>query len=621
MGKAITLKYAIWIALVFGAFAYSLRLGGPSPLWSSDTINDEKFVVSCLDFGACYWFGMGTSVEWVQHGANFLHLKTLVRALGGSDTTFHWLLHAAFAIALLLGYVTATRLGLNLCAPIVPLLTLGLLVWTQMQMDVTYNHRILPLLGILVVLLSVRAVMYSRGRELALAAVVAAIATNIHGQCMPFALSVPLLAFIFPQKCFRMFFTSTLVLFGTSFLTSPSTWFHNLAALLSRHGISSTSLSAPNIVGVVGLLCALFVSLLVWKKVLDKRFLVLPILATPKVLLTESFLLAGLIEPEAKYYIEVAPLGALLATTALYSALKSLPAKLREKLDDKPFAMLAALVIAIFPVAKAPQRPLSMLSDAEARALEHFLRHDLGLNHSAAVLALRGPLADDALDLIVNVRPLPWEPPTKVLQVTFAKTLLALVPNPLPKGFRMLHKDQGKALVAEVDEPFIDLTSFEVCVYPRSRPHEPQQCSKTGLGGPSSQGQVSTAVPGFPPIKRGQDINMLTTVALRYALKEGEAIEVLMPRLGNICNGRIVQVSGCSSRIYDQGQRAEINGPCDPKATLTFEFALGTSDCRDWAYRGTLPFFVIGQKAAVHIWETLLQPLSIETSSQTGGVP
>ncbi len=630
---------ALWraslVALALGTLVLAVRLGGTSPLWSSDTINDEKFIRTCLDQDACYWFGMGTSVEWVQHGANFLHFKTLLRFLGASDTALHWILHAMLALAVVFTALAGLRLSGRLPGVVAAMLVAPLLLVTDLHMDVTYNHRVLPFLGALVLLLAVRAVARGRTLDLALAAGLAGLATNVHMECAPFAVAVPLVASLMPGGRLRAAGIAAGALAAAAFLTSPAAWVSNLSALV-HHQVSPPLASPARTVsgfGVVAVAALLAVAGLAIGR--PRRFprtwLVPALLAGPKVVATEAAALLGLIEPEGKYHIEVVPVvavalvlgvGTLLAVAgAAWPRGRRLTDRLRSSRAFLAPALLApAVVIASWPVSpgRGPgsERSLTMLADQEVRALRRFVMTDLGWDPTATLRGLRGPLAFDALDLLVNLDPGPWRTaesrgagrPGQV--VTFAKVRAATLPDPLPPGFRVLASAGGVSLVAQVSDSWIDMARFRACSAPRSSPDAPPSCVETGIArDPTAPGEAPTTLPGMPPVQRGQDITLRIEFAVHFPPNGIGVREVWMPPLAHGCSGRVDDVRGGRSRVVDGGRGAILDPDGPGTGTLVLEWRLGTPECGDWAYKGFVPFFAEGEPGSVRRWKTLLAPL------------
>ncbi len=621
--------------LVLGALVFAVRLGGDTPLWSPDTINDEKFVRTCLDQDACYWFGMGTSVDWALHGANFLHLKTLLRFLGATDTVLHWLLHGMLALAVLFTACSGARLFEGATGIVAALLVPPLLLATDLQMDVTYNHRVLPFLGALVVLLAVRAVVRGRVLDLALAGVLAGLATNIHLECALFAAAVPLVALLLPRARLRAAGLVGGLLAAAAFFTSPDAWVANASALI--RGQTAPPLPSParspsgfGVAAVAALLVTIGLAFVSRRTRASRRaWLVLPILGGPKVVGTEVAALLGLIEPEAKYYIEVVPVVALtlalpvgllakaLWTRWLAPARTVAPWPARHALARRTVRALGVVVpglaIASWPVppthGPGSERALALLSDQEIRSLRAFLEQDLGWNQTAMLRGLRGPLAYDALDLLVNLDPGPWQPWEGRQTVTFAKVPSDLIPSPAPEGFVTLASGHGVSLVARVMDSWLDMSRFRVCSGPREPDDSPMTCAETGIArGPVPEGEAPTTILGMPPVRRGQDVRLQVEFAVHYPPNGGEVREVWMPPLRHGCTGRVVAVRGGRSRVLDSGRGALI-APDGDLGSLVLEWRLGTPECGDWAYRGIVPFFVEGDSRAVATWKRLLVPL------------
>jgi len=626
------------LALFAGTIGFGIRRGDIEPRWSIDTINDEEFVQTCLHQDACFWFGMATSVPGLQHGANYLHFKTLLRAIGVSDRGLHWILHGCMAMAVVLTALGVARLAGRFAGVLAGILVVALLSTADLMMDVTYNHRTLPFLAALAMCLAVQAIRSGQWWKLILAGSIAGLAANIHVQCVPFAASVVLAALLMPRRRWIGFAAAVFATMTFMVGTSYETWFENVWNLGTAAPPISVRSSFPSVFGLSALFAAGMAAVLAAADRIGgasrRAAVVLILLVVPQVVLTESAVARGRIEWSSKYYLHLMPAAASLFAISAAGAFSwcaswrrrwtflgwTWAERLRRWVHSRyAFALTAVpgAIVAFWPIGLNLDRfhELSLLSDREMQALDRLLRSDLGWNPAQIIRGLRGPSAFDAIRFLADLSP---QQSGDVVRgrgiVLFAKVPMNQRLESLPDGFRILTASSSGALVAQVLESSVDWTRFRVCIGSRTRREDGLTCRETGVTTALADRETRTHVPGLPPIGRSQDVRLLIEFEVEVPSSQ-ETWVFSMPRLLRGCSGRIVEASG--ALVSPDGRRAVFQ-PAEGERVgrIRMEWLLGSEECPDWSYHAEVPFFLEGWDESVRAWEALLEPLSVEAAEE-----
>ena len=91
------------LALFAGAFVGSYPWSDPAPLLSTEVLDEQVVVTSCLEHARCAGLGLGTSIGGLFQGAAWLHLRVLASVAGlgiSASLLFFHLLNAATTVLL-----------------------------------------------------------------------------------------------------------------------------------------------------------------------------------------------------------------------------------------------------------------------------------------------------------------------------------------------------------------------------------------------------------------------------------------------------------------------------------------------------------------------------------------
>lgn len=615
---------AAFLVIVAGALVLGLRWGGPVPYLTPDTINDFKFIQDC-----CVFHGIGTSVGSMVHGGNWLHMKALAEWLGVSDVAQHWILHLLLALALGGMVVVGARLrgiGTGLLSVV---LVLAIYRLTQdFRLDMTYNHRPLPLLGVMFLVFSLLAVETGRRSWLALAGIVVAVATNIHTQAILLLPSLLLVGCLVAPGRLLSVVIAGLSFLAMAFFTSPGSWLHNISSFGAGGRFQAGAAEAiQNPVLIACLLSAVGVSVLAVRTLRDPlagpadrgRVLVLLAAVLPRAVGFVVLVLLGVITSADKYLVDGMPAVALgLAWTAV--ELAAIAARhLRLGLSPLPgFAWWAPVVVAGLLVAWPPFERLGRSPDgfpvavrADVEALYQALVVDRGWNAMHLVRSLKGPRDIDLLDAVVTYHPGPWGPavPGDDSAVMVFKVDAPALPDPLPAGWQVLNRERNAALVLIETTTWLDWSRFRVCVGPADAPDQDLDCRDGGIAATAPIGrQVEVAVDGMPHADMRNESRLVLRIPVSAPLARGEH-ELFLPRITDRCGGTVTAVEGAGLRVAPDGRRAWL-APMEGRGatgTLVVEYRLGSPECRGWAYTGFPPFLVEADGPTVAVVEAMLK--------------
>ncbi len=611
-----------------GGFAFALRAGASEPSLTPDTVCEAQVVNQCLR-GDCHTAGIGSSVAGVVHGSAWNHLHILATWLGLSEGAFHVALHGLFGLAVLL----LAAAGWSVGGPLVgALAAVGMAVATadlNIVFGMIYNHRGVPLAGALTTALLVVAARSGRLLPLALAAVVAAIGTNMHLLCGTLGVGIGLVGLAMPGAL-RERLTRTavagLVFLATLFGTSPAAWWSNLALL--RGGLGAASSQAHPVVAVAptwlligGLLALLALGL----KVRRLRLPVLVGLAVvlPKLAFFEVARRSGAMVGDDKYLVEAAPAAALIAAALIGAAIARLPAARRRFLRPRvgrPWSALGLPVsaaVAAWALVVAPVRPadrgidgLPLYSVNDAITLERYLRVERGWNPVRILAGFRASsevATATLLEYFAQMVPQTWRdagqfpaPPSGAPGSVLALAVPAdRLTGTLPEGWRVLREVDGRALLVIEAHDWLDWTRFRFCV---TTAGAAESCVETGFG---HENRVNAEFParliGLPYVGNSQLGRTVVRVTFVVRLPPAPAARVLFaPHLQWRCGGRFVGVDAGASRLEDDGRRVVLAAAGDEPVTGTVsaEWRLGSDDCL-WVVNGFAPWLLESSPEAV----------------------
>lgn len=608
--------------LVFaGGFAFALRAGASEPSLTPDTVCEAQVVNQCLR-GDCHTAGIGSSVAGVVHGSAWNHLHILATWLGLSEGGFHVALHGLFGLAVLV----LAAAGWSVGGPLVgALAAVGMAVATadlNIVFGMIYNHRGVPFAGALTTALLVVSARSGRLLPLALAAVVAAIGTNMHLLCGTLGVGVGLVALATPGA-WRTRLTRTavagLVFLATLLGTSPAAWWSNLRLL--QGGLGAGASQAHPVVAGASLWLVVFGVALVLALGVAVRRLRVPVLVglavvVPKLVFFEVARRSGAMVGDDKYLVEAAPAVALIVAASLVAAIARL-----QELGRRLFgpwsrgrwsgaglpvsAALAGLALVVVPVRPADRGidGLPLYSVDDAISLEQHLRVERGWNPVRILAGFRASsevATATLLEYFAQRVPQTWRdaeqfpaPPSgspgNVLALAVPVHRLA---GHLPEGWRVLREVDGRALLVIEAHDWLDWTRFRFCV---SSDGAPESCVETGFG---HENRVNSEFPprlvGLPYVGNSQLGRTVVRVTFTVRLPPAPVERVLLaPHLQWRCGGRFVAVDAGASRLEADGRRVVLRaaGPEPATGTVSAEWRLGSDDCL-WVVNGFAPWLL-----------------------------
>ncbi len=617
---ASALKWPALLALFAGTFVMSWRLSGASPVVCKDTIEDERFIETCLGRDVCTMKGMGSSLGTVRHGANWLHFRTLAQQVGVGVSEVHVVMHLADALAVVLLAVMAAELAGAYAGVLAALLFLLGLSWLDTSAQVLNNSRALPLLGVIVLTASWRAVESGSLLLLGLAAVATAALTNTHLCGATTFVALVGVALLRPGR----WWVSLLVAGGVGgaalFLGSLQTWLDITEMVFQSRAL-------PTQGRVLG---SFLISPFQWLGYAGSALVALMLLLTPErrralgALLCLTAIPLGLyalaqstvqMDRTDKYLIQLAGpvaaaggVGALLLLRWSWSLVwrarpPLLPRVARALRETAPFA--AAAGICFLPstdylVEREPDR-LPRPTFAEVGEVMKLLRGELRWTIDHILRGLKGPLDYELLRMMKlpppSAGPSADEDDTAALVLKVRRRSL---PSPLPEGWRVVAQGDRYALLVVLWKTWLDWRTFEVCA-------PPAPCAATGLRTDRIR-LLDTSVAGMPPFG-----GALPAFELRIPVvipPRAETRQLWSPVLVNRCAGRFTAVPTGSAITSDARSAVLRNEGAEPlRGVVAIEYQPGRDDCSIWGYTGYPPFFFEGAHDTISALERIFADL------------
>ncbi len=607
------LRVAAVLAIFAGALSASWRAGGSSPIAWFDTFNDQQEVRECVANDSCTLMGMGTSIPGQVHGVGWLELRTLLAWAGMDLDGAHRVMELLDALAVVLVFYLAMQLG----GPLSGVLAVWILMVDMGTLGVRstalYNTRPLLFLGAALALACSAAVARPGMLSVALAALVAAVMANIHSACVLTGASVVWVAVLAPRRRVLLAGWGAVVFGAATFAIAPPSWLHDLGAVLQHHGAGrAATVGGEQVVHwamfAVGAFAVSLVSrapaAIAYRRRSQGAFAVLvPFLA--------AFLIAPRfgIDANGKYLAHVKAAGAIVAALPLglvaTAVLRLFSARGLSVLERAlPFALAVVLAVptSLTPTA-ADERTPSM---ADLASTVRILHAEHGWDLPCIVRSLKAPEGMVALEGIHQLDDASDQTGTATDDGAATAVLVRLdgseMPQPLPPNWTVVQRDERGTWMLIIVRSRIDWGAFEVCA--RGDDGAEPSCEATGLR-PVRAPHFS--VENMPRA----DVRSPGTLALRLRLRDGRpgaAEEIFMPRLQNLCAGRIAGVSAKSVRVDTEQRSALLSGPnADRPAAIDLEWQILSPECDGTAYDGVQPFFLEGDAEDIRPLEAILR--------------
>ena len=603
------LRAAALVALFVGALTANLRRAGTSPIVWLDTFNDDAYVEQCLHDGSCTLTGVATSVPGRVHAVAWLELRTLLASAGADDDAVHVIMQILAALALVLTFELAMRLGGPL-AGVAAAYALGVtLNGESVRVTALYNTSILAFLGTVFVLACTAAVERANAVAITFAALVAAVMANVHIGCLMAGVSLLWVALLAPSRRLRRVALALGVFVVATFCIAPSSWLQNFASLAdgqSRPRIAGPGNVAPaislTVIGVGVWLVSLryrSAAVIAYRRRIQGALAV----AVPVAIASYLLPLFGM-EANAKYLAHIEPAVAILAGVpigigvgVLVRSLLGETSVLRAVEATAPFALALCLSFTAVPV----NDPTPTMHDLTTVA--HVLRHEYGWYPADLIQRVKSPSSVAVLTAIRRIAAAPdgspqadRDAPTAALFVTMATEAL---PDPLPPDWRIIRRASTTTTVLIVLGSRVDWRAFEVCVQAEDGD---RRCAPSGFAWNDTPVFAVANMPSPGAQPRG-------TLTIRLTVRPGPADEtVFMPRLPQTCGGYVVDEHDPAVRVSPDRRHAVVAGSDGAgPTTVTLAWQLGSPACQGWAYDGLPPFVVTGDSRAVALIEPVLR--------------
>jgi hypothetical protein len=324
--------------------------------------------------------------------------------------------------------------------------------------------------------------------------------------------------------------------------------------------------------------------------------------------------LAG-IPRSAKYLSHLKPACAFAAAYPLIAAIGALvrrivgrardTARERSAVRERGLALAVAVLIPLTATAAHEQT----LTVSDLTRVARILREQHGWDLASQLDRLKTPAATTVLAGLQQLADAGGRGPSAAAGSADAALVLVPsedLPQPLPPNWTLVPRWGRTPAVLAFAASAIDWNTFHVCRQPSGAPepqcwqsHWPRERATTGIFG-----LPNMPLPG--PGARG-------TLALRLSAKgsvSGLVSEIYMPRLPDVCGGYIASPSGGALQVSSDRRRAILatsDLAKDDAPAIELEWHIGSPECDEWVYDGTVPFFLEGDAPRVQPLEAVLR--------------
>jgi hypothetical protein len=604
--------HAVVLAALFAAAAIGmLRDGGSSPIVWMDTFNDEREVQRCLAEDACTLVGVATSVPGLMHAAGWLQWRSALARLGLGIDAVHVGVLVLTAIAAVLVFHLASRLGGVPVGVVACWLFLDR-IDALLRVTALHNSSVLLFLGAVFLLACTAVVERPGAASVVLAALVGGIVANVHVVGVACGLSVAWVALLAPQRRVRLAALGSASFALATVAIAPGTWWYDLTTLLVRpagHPVVPAGAENPllglALFGVGAWVVASLVPLPAFRGAHRRRAHGAVAVLAP---LLGAFAIAPYLGlyPEPKYLLHAkaaAAVAAALPLALLVSPLwRTLP-RVGAALDVVlPLALAAALLDPSLVPGMAHDGSSYERSPtlADLRATATILRDQYGWDARRVRDGFKTPYGLTGqvglAQAFATLAPAPSAvapPPTPrdAMLVTIAASDL---PTPLPPVWHVVRRLPRAAAVLVTLRSVVDWSRSEACALADGEAD--WTCAE--IRAPDAAADVDGGeATGMPRPGRGWRGRIRISATLR-PLEPGERVAISMPRIATICGGRIV-ATPANAELDADGRHATITAPAETGSRVGFEWTVGAPECDVTAYDGAVPFVIEGDAAAV----------------------
>jgi hypothetical protein len=613
-----TMLAAVFVGALFAYVVYA----GTSPIASLDTFYEEREVQQCVAADSCTLEGMGTSLPGLVHGVGWLEVRTLLAWIGTGVDGAHVTMQILNALAVVLVFYLAAQLGGGPLAGVLAVCILQFGIGSLVTRTELYNSSPLLFLGAVFVLACTAAVQRPGMLSIALTALVGAVMANDHLACITTGASLVWVALCAPRRALALALYGTAVFALATLAVAPPVWLHDVAALLQRsESIRHTSggeatlpynpllFWAPVAIGLSTL--ALLARSPAWtlyrRRMHGPLAVLVPFFAAYLVASRFGIVAYGkyLAHVKAACAIAAAAPLALLAGPLLSRAMS--PAGLRRLDRALPYA--AALLIAVEPYTGRLDADARSPTFGDLRVVFPILHDQREWDFAAMLRRVKAPYG---ISVQTGLQALSGaaDPPGIAARDDGTNALLlvldtAEVPRTLPPSWTLVRQSARSTAVLITTRSRIDWSHFEMRM--QSADGDPQPWSESSLRLDDPGGSI--AIPHFPPAGFSSRGALVVRLPLRPA-DPGAREDIFMPRMFDVCGGRIASPSDAGLEVASDGRRASLIATAPDVAgpsAIEIEWQIGSPECGGWAYDGLPPFFVAGDPLDVQPLETILR--------------
>ncbi|MBW2261483.1 MAG: hypothetical protein JRG91_05865 [Deltaproteobacteria bacterium] len=599
------------------ALALIHRASGQSPVLLYDTSLEEAFVQSCRQLGLCPLFGSPTNLSGFWQGGAWIYLRTFLDWLGLGPQGVHVLVQALDAAAITLIALCGSMLRGRSTGWAAALVAAGILLSSDIMIGGLHNSRFIFFPASLCTTLLVASSRTRSVLPLVLAAVTAAVVSNVHAACLPLVLSVALVASLRSRRRVLAAAAWGAGTLSVMFLLSPGMWSHQLASLFRPGGVllqpSLGSMSGPGVFEIAAVLAAA-VLVVAWTRgpVSGSR---LPLLKTllavllPGLVIYASAEMLVQVTRAERYSVYLVPAFSLALVAAcawLLERIAPLAGRIRTtgwmRQAISFLALAAALAWIVFHAQPKSGHDLRFRDMWE---IKQYL-HALGWSLEDQYRHVKSPRQHALVSSLMVYSPFESSGPDvgdEGRNVYVFKAAESRMPAALPDHWTASPRAEGMVMVTVLSPTWMDWSSFQVCREQEGGTH----CRDSGLH-LARRGYMD--VMGPMPGLRGEGRARGASVQVRFSVRIPPGARehvILFPEILYACRGRVASVPA-GSTIADGGRQAHLVTGSDPvDGTLVLEWRPGSTDCPEYTFQGMVPFFIEAEPETAALMQSLLE--------------
>jgi hypothetical protein len=610
------------VALFLASLVVIHGWSGDSPALWLDTLNDQREVRRCVLDGSCSLVGQGASIPGLFVAGGWLHARALLFRLGLGLDGVHLLIQGLDALGVALVALAGYRLGGRLLGALAAFVLVGALGELAATRPALYNTSPLAFLGAVLLLACVAAVERPGLVPSVVTALLAAVMADIHACCAAAGVTVVWVALLpaasrpLGRRVLQAAVAAA-VFAAAAFALAPLMWVENVR--FAWHGGSGGAHAPVSFAAVASVFYAdeiaryaafgvgAWLLAIAARRASLRRALDVPAaLAVP---LLVAFFLAlrhGLDDSGGKYLAHIKPAAALgvaaplaaLATALVTALVARIPALRR----SEPWAArltpwlsaLAILVTTRHGIGRDPRR-FVLFSMRDVDAFARVLRDERGWSRARVLRRVKAAEQSVVLLGLLDESAVAWrdgrDDDDDFTEATLLHLDVAELPDPLPQNWTVARRSAARAAVIVFTRSWLDWQHFELCAEgagERRCVHDADvQRGSTAQSSPDG-GQMVLRVPLRPASASAPE-------APSY---------LFMPRVLELCGGRVAALSGAGSRIEADGRHAVLTGG---PGELSLIWELKSPECPAYFAGLQTPFFVEADQATAAALEAVMR--------------